>query len=693
MHDVQLETSRWSWPARQLARDGAVVLATAGYTAILPLFLPHGTAGLNPLAGTVGLVVVALLLRASDRPGARVAIASLAATGLAAWAVLGDGQLATVDDTTNLLMPLAPVFPWYASALYFENRQRAWIVAALIAVAVTHPWSSSVSGAATGLLYVCTPMMFGFYLAARAQLVATLTDRAESAERERDLRTDRARSDERVRLAAELHDLVTHRISLMVLHAGALRITATDDATRDAAERVRATGCGALEELRDLIGLLRGRRADPEGSPRPAESGSDPDPDQDSESRAGRRPAHRIDGSDVRVASAAIGWTLLLTITVLSAQAALGQVNWVFPWRELALQLPGAAALLVRRRYPELVVVVTIVESLILLWLALGGPQPDPTTSGVIVLLVPATTPMATYAVGAYSRRPVLGATLVAGLTLLAARPWTPHVAVATVAAVFVGAPALLGLYVAARRRLITALTTRAERAKREQQLLADRARAEERARLAQEMHDIVTTRMHDMLDQVHALGETAATGAVEELVASGETALDELHSLVETLRTAGSSASAVEDTTGAGDLAKLAEESTAIGVPVELIQEGDPATASPAVDRTARRIVGESLTNVRKHALGARVLVRIQYSPNGVHVHVRNDKPPAAGRRGDAELAAGGSGTGLLGLRQRVELMDGTLTAGPTADGGFVVDAILPAYVPTWTSAVEGPN
>jgi signal transduction histidine kinase len=76
-------------------------------------------------------------------------------------------------------------------------------------------------------------------------------------------------------------------------------------------------------------------------------------------------------------------------------------------------------------------------------------------------------------------------------------------------------------------------------------------------------------------------------------------------------------------------------------------------------------------------------VRVEVRYSPDQVHVRVGNDRPPAGPYRGDRDLAAMGSGTGLLGVRQRVDLVDGTLVAGATDDGGFVIDAILPAYVP----------
>jgi signal transduction histidine kinase len=98
-------------------------------------------------------------------------------------------------------------------------------------------------------------------------------------------------------------------------------------------------------------------------------------------------------------------------------------------------------------------------------------------------------------------------------------------------------------------------------------------------------------------------------------------------------------------------------------------------------VGRTAYRIVREALTNACKHAHGAPVLVQIGYRESQVTVVVSNG---LATRSGDNELSGTGSGLGLVGLRQRVELVHGTLRAGPAPDGGFRLEAVLPAYVPT---------
>ena len=107
------------------------------------------------------------------------------------------------------------------------------------------------------MLRIALGPLLALYFDARRRLVQALTERAERAERERHLLAEQARAEERARLAGEMHDVVTHRVSLMVLQAGALRMTAPDEATRQAAEELRAAGCQALDELRDLVGILR----------------------------------------------------------------------------------------------------------------------------------------------------------------------------------------------------------------------------------------------------------------------------------------------------------------------------------------------------------------------------------------------------------------------------------------------------
>jgi signal transduction histidine kinase len=240
----------------------------------------------------------------------------------------------------------------------------------------------------------------------------------------------------------------------------------------------------------------------------------------------------------------------------------------------------------------------------------------------------------------------------------------------------------LLALYFGARHALLQSLRERADRAERERYLLAEQARAEERARLAGEMHDVVTHRVSLMVLQAGALRMTspdeATRRAAEDLRVTGCQALDELRDLVGILRSHPDG----DETPATEGLAALVAESASVGTPAELTEEGDPALASPLVGRTAYRIVREALTNVRKHAPGARVTVHVSYGDSQVRLAVRNTAAPGAADL--SGLAGTGSGLGLSGLRQRVELVHGTLRAGPAPDGGFCLEATLPAYVPT---------
>ena len=299
----------------------------------------------------------------------------------------------------------------------------------------------------------------------------------------------------------------------------------------------------------------------------------------------------------------------------------------------------------------------------------------------------------ALYAAGAHTRRRWwlwLLVPLTVGCSFLGERGWVgfrpnDHAFVTVMSILF----ALAGLYVGTRRTLIATATERADRAEREQQLLAAQARAEERVRLAAEMHDVVTRRVNLMVLQAGALGvqshDPGVLDAAEAVRASGVQALDELRDLIGVLRSAGDP-TAVEDVDDAGGMAELVAGSRAVGVEVDLTEEGDPEVLAPTVRRALLRVVQESLTNAHKHAWGVRVDLDLHYDARGATVDVRT--PPAAA---DSGLAATGSGSGLDGLRRRVSMVGGTFSAGPDPTGVFVVHASLPAYVPTTGAPTTG--
>ncbi|MEB3365832.1 sensor histidine kinase [Saccharopolyspora mangrovi] len=370
-----------------------------------------------------------------------------------------------------------------------------------------------------------------------------------------------------------------------------------------------------------------------------------------------------------------------------------GTYDWIGGlWFSDVVNTALGVGLLARRRYPMVLLWAITLLSVAQALLIEFGPGPlirinlstDPWSPGV--------TPWVLYAVLVYGRgQRYLTWALIAVVTFVSLRVWTePSSDALVTGASWTIFPVVLGLYAGARTRLVAALRERAERAERERELLAEQARADERARLAAEMHDVVTHRVNLMVLQAGALGvvsdDPAVHRAAEELRASGGEALAELRDLVGVLRRSEEE----RREPGAGpptdmpDLHELIAQSEAVGMRVEFTMDGDPGPVTPAVGRTAYRVVQEGLTNAHKHAPGADVHLRVLCSDDRVRVSVRNGVPSGAA----PELAGSGGGVGLLGLQQRVELVGGTFRSGAVDGGGFEVEAILPGYVPTEESA-----
>ncbi|MFI7298273.1 sensor histidine kinase [Streptomyces sp. NPDC050121] len=269
--------------------------------------------------------------------------------------------------------------------------------------------------------------------------------------------------------------------------------------------------------------------------------------------------------------------------------------------------------------------------------------------------------------------------------------------------------PLLLGMYVGARRRLMESLRERADSLERELQLLAERAeeraewaRGEERTRIAREMHDVVAHRVSLMVVHAAAL-QAVARKDPEKAVRNaalvgdmGRQALTELREMLGVLRSGGArerSASAsvslvavevsrtvVEE--GEGPCLELLEElvgqSAAAGMVVELSVEGEVRSYAPEVEQTAYRVVQEALTNVHKHAAGAKAHVRLAHRVAEIAMQVENGPPAEVGAASSAGLPSGGNG--LVGMKERVVALGGVFVSGPTEAGGFRVSAVIPA-------------
>ncbi|QLY30344.1 sensor histidine kinase [Nocardia huaxiensis] len=242
----------------------------------------------------------------------------------------------------------------------------------------------------------------------------------------------------------------------------------------------------------------------------------------------------------------------------------------------------------------------------------------------------------------------------------------------APISVLFFLVPALLGLWINQRRQVLTGLRERAEQAERERDLRAAAAVEAERLRIASELHDIVAHRISQVTVLAGAL-EVSADGKPAEIAGTirdtGARALAEMRELLGVLRTDA-------PLRPAPDLAavrELVSDAVTAGQRIELVAPEQLPEVTGPVGRAVYRLVQEALTNAAKHAAGA--VVRVQISAGDtVEVDVRN----GAGER--TTLAAEGSGFGLMGMRDRVELAGGTLHSGPLATGGFVIHASFPS-------------
>jgi signal transduction histidine kinase len=239
----------------------------------------------------------------------------------------------------------------------------------------------------------------------------------------------------------------------------------------------------------------------------------------------------------------------------------------------------------------------------------------------------------------------------------------------------FVGAW-LLGAYVRTRRLYVAELRERAARAELEREERAAAAVADERARIARELHDAIAHGVSVMVVQAEAAEEVldadpvAARGALRKVQRSGRVALGELRRLVGVLRADDARLQLVPQP-GLSSLDRLVAEVRESGFPVGFRVEGEARHLPPGIDLSAYRIVQEALTNVIKHAGPARAEVLVAYRDGLLLLEVADD--------GAGPAATNGGGHGLAGMRERVALYGGELEAGARDGGGFLVCARLP--------------
>jgi signal transduction histidine kinase len=240
----------------------------------------------------------------------------------------------------------------------------------------------------------------------------------------------------------------------------------------------------------------------------------------------------------------------------------------------------------------------------------------------------------------------------------------------------FLGGVWLLGRWVRQRRHRTDDLERHAAALAADREALARDAVAEERARIAREMHDSVAHGVSLMVLQAGAAEQVLTASperARESLITiqdTGREAIVELRRMLGLLRDPVADASLAPQP-GVARLDALLEQVRAAGLPVELTVEGRPRRLPPGIDRSAYRIVQEGLTNTLKHAGPAHASVRLRYGDRALELEVLDDgRGPAGASRG---------GFGLLGMRERAALYGGMLAADAQPDGGYALRASLP--------------
>ncbi len=370
-------------------------------------------------------------------------------------------------------------------------------------------------------------------------------------------------------------------------------------------------------------------------------------------------------------------WVLDVGCALVAGAASLGRFSFGQAAHPVHLSLAGgavvavltAAALPLRRVWPGPVFLWTLLAAAVL------AQWPD---RGA---LFPVALAISLYTVAATMRRAeaLAAAVLAAGVMLaVVAQDGTRHwaLAISDVAA-FAAAVLVVGLYVATRRAYLAALRDRARRLERERDQASALAAAEERARIAREMHDSVAHH----LTVIVALSDGAmraisrapgeAADAIRDVSGTARQALAETRRLLGVLRTDAGTESR-QPLPGLSDLDDLLGRVRAAGLPVQYERSGTSPDPPPAIQLAVFRLVQEALTNTMKHAgPGATAAVRLRLTVAGIHVDVEDDGAGPGGGPG----AAGG---GLTGMRERISAFGGELDFGPRDTRGWRVTARL---------------
>ena len=348
------------------------------------------------------------------------------------------------------------------------------------------------------------------------------------------------------------------------------------------------------------------------------------------------------------------------------------------PWLAYALAAAHAAPLVLRRRAPFAAAAVALVAALA--FALVGYPVVGLGPAAVVWL----------YSIGSELERPrSIALLVVAELALVVVIRGQGDTSTLVGDAIVLAVAFLLGDSARRRRELLALHRDRADQLERTQNEVAKRAVAEERLRIARELHDVVAHSLSVIAVQA-GTGRLAADNepagareALEVIEATTRDALAEMRRLLGVLRDNDGHDGDAERSPAPtlDDVEDLTARMSAGGVPVALDVRGERTKFPPGLELAAYRILQEALTNVVRHAPGARARVILAYGSDGRTLTIEVTNPPGAAT--GREQPASGGGLGIAGIRERAAVYDGTVEAGPVAGGGFRVRVELRSGAP----------
>ena len=652
-------------------------------------------------AGVAALAMLEISLNQAIEPRAAAISTELAAALALAWRrrlplgitvlvggfSLSLGHLLGVPVNQPIIPLLAISVAAYSIAAHagLERAIVGWALMVVFGAVATK--NAGLANFVFGAIWVSVSWATGQVVRLRTAAASELEKKTRRLERQREDQARLAADEERTRIAHELYDVISHSVSVMLVQAGAAEQVLRRNPERaiEPLGSIQETGRQAIADLGRLLGVLRANNEEVGIAPQPgvAEAGPRVDPMR----LAGFPVELRFDGRELpptpgtglpvcRAVQDAIAHRLIPPRSDIAVAAGLVALTlfevWLNPKIEpkaaaAATELVAATVIAWRRRLP------LATAALVAVSLGLESVLGVPTSQPVIPLL---TVIVAVYSVAAHS---ALDHAIVGGaLVIVAAAVTTPNPGWIDVAFV-----AVLTTSVLAAGRLVRSRTARADklgrdalRLERERQEQARLAAVNERARIARELHDVISHSVSVMVVQAGAAAVVLqhnperALEALQSIQETGRQAIAELGRLLGVLR-ADAEEPGLTPQPGIADLPDLIAKTEAAGLSVELRMEGQQRPLTPGVELSLYRVVQEALTNTRKHAGPVPATVVLRYGDRDIVAEISDN--------GVAAIDSQGCGHGLVGMRERVALYNGSLEAGRRPGGGFLVRVRMP--------------